>query len=140
MGAFIAGIDFDGTLVDHRFPDIGEDVPGAFPWLRRYQAAGAKLVLWTMRSDGRPDGTSPLADAVVHCRARGIEFWGVNQNHEQRSWTLSPKVYAHVYIDDAAACCPLRQNPRVGGRPFVDWDVVGPAVMAQIEAHNRKQG
>ena len=126
-------IDFDGTIVDHRYPDIGAEVPGAVRWMKEWAAAGAKLLLWTMRSDGRSDGTGPvLADAVAFCRERGVEFSGVNANPTQ-TWSTSPKAYAHVYVDDAAFGCPLRTNPRAGGRPFVDWDVVGPAVLALIE-------
>jgi len=45
-------IDFDGTIVDHRFPEIGPPVPGAVEWMLRFQEAGAKLILFTMRSDG----------------------------------------------------------------------------------------
>lgn len=138
----LIAIDFDGTIVDHRFPDVGDPVPGAIEWMKRFQAAGAQLILWTMRSDKRGDAIGPLGvgpdhdylqDAVDYCRASGVTFWSVNGNREQSSWTDSPKAYAHLYIDDAAFGCPLRENPRMGGRPFVDWDVVGPAVMAMLE-------
>lgn len=129
-------IDFDGTLVDHRFPDIGEPVPGAFRWLKRFQELGALLILYTMRSDGRTGvgkANGPvLTEAVEFCRKQGIEFWAVNDNPEQTTWTASRKVYAHAYIDDAAIGCPLRENPRLGGSPFVDWDIVGPATEAAI--------
>ncbi len=130
---FIA-IDFDGTIVDHRFPEIGEPNPGAIDWMKRFQEAGAKLILWTMRSDGAGDGMNTLTEAVEYCRRNGVEFFGINGNAEQSSWTNSPKAYAHTYIDDAAFGCPLRENPRMGGRPFVDWDAVGPRVMEMIES------
>ncbi len=128
----ILAIDFDGTLVDHQFPRIGEVVPGAFHWLKRFQELGARLILLTMRSDGRADGSNPLQEAVDFCREQGVEFWAVNDNPEQSSWTSSRKVYAHAYIDDAAVGCPLIDNP--GGSPFVDWDAVGPAVESLIKA------
>jgi hypothetical protein len=124
-------IDFDGTIVDHRFPEIGKPVPGAFKWMKRLQKAGAKLILWTMRSDGQSHG-DVLSQAVELCRDNGIEFFGVNGNPEQHTWTTSPKAYAHVYVDDAAFGCPLRENPRVGGKPYVDWDTVGPKLLAEI--------
>ncbi len=133
----IIGIDFDGTIAEHEFPDIGAPVPGAFEWMKRWQEAGAKLILWTMRSDGRT-GTGKengpvLTDAVEFCRANGVEFWGVNENPTQKAWTCSPKQYAHVYVDDAAFGCPLRPSAKSGSRPMVDWSVVGPAVLALIE-------
>jgi hypothetical protein len=134
----IIAVDFDGTIADHRFPDIGAPVPGVFRWLKRWQEMGARLILWTMRDDLRnegecsPEGNSAdrayLTEAVEFCRKNGVEFWGHNQNPEQGKWTGSPKVYAHVYVDDAAFGCPLKENPRSGGRPYVDWDMVGPKI------------
>jgi hypothetical protein len=128
-------VDFDGTIVEHKFPDIGRPVPGAFDWMKRFQEAGAKLILWTMRSDGKVNGPV-LTEAVEFCRKHGIEFHGVNTNPSQCSWTQSPKAYAHIYVDDAAACCPLVESKEVGARPMVDWSVVGPRVLAEIQEKN----
>lgn len=124
-------IDFDGTIADHRYPDIGDEVPGAFDWMKQFVEAGANLILWTIRCDSEGEGPV-LTDAVEFCRSRGVEFYGVNENPRQE-WSKSPKAYAHVYIDDAAFGCPLLENPRLGGRPFVDWERVGPAVMKMID-------
>ena len=126
MRPYYVAVDFDGTLVDCRYPDVGAEVPGAVTWLRKLQEAGASLILWTMRS-GRT-----LEDAVTWCESRGIRLFGVNVNPTQEWWTASPKAYAHVYVDDAAVGCPLRINPRAGGWPMVDWDVVGPAVWQEF--------
>jgi hypothetical protein len=142
MRPFFVAVDFDGTIVDHQFPDVGAEVPGALRWLEAWQAAGASLILWTMRSDGRSgDGKENgpvLSDAVNFCRDRGLEFFSVNGNPTQ-TWTKSPKAYAHVYVDDAAFGCPLRENPRCGGRPYVDWEKVGPAVLDLIRQHFSSQ-
>lgn len=141
----ILGIDFDGTLVEHKFPDIGRENPEAFRWLREFQEAGAKLILHTMRSDliaeshsaeGHKADRAYLTEAVEYCRARGVEFWGVNQNPDQHKWTLSPKPYAHVYVDDASFNCPLRDAFQ-SRRKMVDWRVVGPAVMEMLKEHTR---
>lgn len=120
----IIAVDFDGTLIDHQFPDIGKEVPGAFAWLRKFQEEGAGLILWTCRCDGDEYGPT-LTQAVEFCRERGIEFVDVNCNTSASQWMRSPKIYADIYIDDKALGCPLRSNPRSGGAPFVDWDVVG---------------
>lgn len=126
----ILGIDFDGTLVEHQFPEIGTEVPGAFKWLRIFQDHGAKLVLWTMRSNSQKHGRV-LGDAVDYCLAKGIKFWGINCNPEQHSWTGSPKAYCNFYIDDAAIGCPLVRPP--GKRPYVCWEQVGPLVLDIID-------
>lgn len=138
----IIAVDFDGTLVDHVFPEIGEPVPGAFDWLQRFKEAGAFLILYTMRADERglksiekfPGERKFLSEAVEFCRAQGIEFDALNRNPTQDEWTASPKAYAHVYIDDAAFGCPLVPCAN-GGRPTVDWSIVGPAVMEMIVTH-----
>jgi hypothetical protein len=122
----IIAIDFDGTLAEHKFPDIGNEVPGAFGVLKELQAAGHKLILWTMRNDREGDSKENgpvLSEAVAWCRERGVEFWGVNLNPDQHSWTQSPKQYANIYIDDAALGCPLRESFEVD-RPMVDWSEV----------------
>jgi hypothetical protein len=135
----IIAVDCDGTIFDHRYPDLGEPVPGAFEWMKRWQAAGAKLILWTMRDDGGGDGPV-LAHAVEACRRHGVEFWGVNENPEQASWSGSRKCYANLYVDDAAVGCPLLRNRRMGGRDMVDWSVVGPHVQEYLDALAAKKG
>lgn len=138
----IIAVDFDGTLCEHRFPEIGPEVPEAFVYLKAFQDAGARLILHTMRSDrpaslsndpgpeNVPAGRLFLTEAISWCADRGIIFWGHNCNPEQHTWTSSPKPYAHLYIDDAAFGCPLVQPPL--RRPFVDWNIVGPRVLSMI--------
>lgn len=110
-------IDFDGTCVTHDYPRIGKDI-GAVTVLKRLVEAGHKLILNTMRSG------KELQDAVNWFNENGIELYGANENLTQKRWTQSPKVYAHLYIDDAALGCPLRMNSDLSERPFVDWEVV----------------
>lgn len=81
------------------------------------EAAGTKLILWTMRSGPQ------LADAVMWFTRHGIKLWGILENPEQHTWTASPKAYAQLYIDDAAFGCPLIQ-PEGFKRPCVDWAAV----------------
>lgn len=122
----IIAVDFDGTIVEHEYPEIGAANVGAIEWMKKWSDAGASIMLWTMRS-GRE-----LADAVEYLRQRGIELFGVNENPEQHAWTSSNKQYANLYVDDAAAGCPMitRQG---ASRPMVDWAMIGPLVMRQIE-------
>jgi hydroxymethylpyrimidine pyrophosphatase-like HAD family hydrolase len=124
-------IDFDGTIVDHRFPDIGPPAPGALEWLAKFQEAGAKLILFTMRSDGGKHGGT-LRAAVKYLEDHGIKLYGVNKNPTQIHWTTSPKAYGQIYIDDSAFGCPLIQ-PEGFQRPCVDWDVVGPGVLGKLQ-------
>jgi hypothetical protein len=117
-------VDFDGTIVDHRFPEIGAPVPGAIKWLKKLNKYGAKLILFTMRSDSSLF-KSALSEALEYLRKEGVELYGVNENPTQKSWTVSPKVNADVYVDDLAFGCPLI-FPKGFNRPCVDWQEVGP--------------
>lgn len=110
----IIAVDFDGTCVTHTYPAVGRAI-GAAPVLRRLVADGARLILYTMRSEG------PLRAAVEWFTVNGIELWAVNENPEQLRWTISPKVYAHMYIDDAALGIPLRRGRDATERPYVSW-------------------
>lgn len=113
MGQIVIAVDFDGTCVTHDYPYIGSDI-GAVPVLRELADAGYRLVLNTMRS-GKLE-----KEAVAWFKGNNIPLYGVNINPDQKSWTASPKVYADIYIDDAALGVPLTTSPS-SVRPFVDW-------------------
>jgi len=119
-------VDFDGTLVDHCYPEIGQPVPEAIKWLKKFQSYGARIILYTMRSDNEKDGPI-LTQAVNYIKAAGVALYGVNHNPAQDDWTKSPKAYADLYIDDSAVGCPLVQIKGFT-RPCVDWKKVGPYV------------
>ena len=128
-------LDFDGTCVTHAFPKIGKDI-GAVPILKRLQDKGHQIFLFTMRADrkdynqtGDPTiqdviGTF-LTDAINWFKERGIELDGIQSDPTQVNWTVSPKCYAELYIDDAGLGCPLvypkSETGLVQERPFADW-------------------
>ncbi len=117
-------VDFDGTVVTHEYPEVGNPIPGAIEWLKAWRQRDAQIILWTMRSGDK------LKDAVDYFEKNRVNLYGVNKNPDQLSWTDSPKAYGQVYVDDAAFGCPLIQPAE--GRPFVDWSVVGPAVNSML--------
>lgn len=110
-------IDFDGTCVTHDYPRIGKDID-AVNVLKKLVANGHKLILNTMRSG------KELKEAINWFKENDIELYGANENPTQKRWTNSPKVYAHLYIDDAALGCPLKMDLSISDRPFVDWEAV----------------
>lgn len=110
------GIDFDGTCVEHKYPEIGEFLDGAIETLLKLQNAGHKLILHTMRSEER------LVQAVEALEEMGVKLYAVNENPSQKYWTKSPKVFCNIYIDDCALGIPL-VRPHVG-KPYVDWEAV----------------
>lgn len=99
-------VDFDGTIVEHRFPEIGMPKPFAFEVLNALKEEGNDLILWSNREGKR------LEEAVNFCKEKGLEFYAVNSEFPEASWSgsgVSRKLVADVYIDDK----------NLGGLP--DW-------------------
>lgn len=95
----IIAVDFDGTIVEHKYPEIGKEKPFAIQTLKRLQSERHMLILWTVR-EGKL-----LDEAVDFCRKRGLEFYAVNANNpdEQKKDSQSTpcrKLRADMYIDD----------------------------------------
>jgi ribosomal protein L24E len=103
--------------VTHDFPHVGKDI-GAVPVLKELVEAGNQLILWTMRDE------KYLAAALRWCSENEIRLYSYQRNPTQDRWTRSPKCYAELYIDDAALGCPLKIDPKLSDRPFVDWEQV----------------
>jgi Predicted sugar phosphatases of the HAD superfamily len=93
----IYAVDFDGTLHLGKWPEIGAPNIELIEFLKKTQAAGDKVILWTCRAGER------LGAAVAWCSEQGLEFDAINQNLQENIdyWgNDSRKVYAHYYIDD----------------------------------------
>lgn len=106
----VIAVDFDGTIVEHKYPQIGKERPFAIATLKRLQAEQNILILWSVREG------ELLDEAVAFCRERGLEFYAVNSNYpEDDIEAYAPhfrKVNADMYIDDR----------NVGNLP--DWGVI----------------
>lgn len=92
----IIAVDFDGTIVEHRYPAIGKEIPFAFETLRMLLKDGHDLILWTYR-----DGEL-LKEAVDYCEANGVTFYAINNSYpgEKYELNVSRKIHADLFIDD----------------------------------------
>jgi hydroxymethylpyrimidine pyrophosphatase-like HAD family hydrolase len=92
----VIAVDFDGTIVKHKYPAIGKEIPYAIKTLNLLKERGHKIILWTYRSG------KELDEAVDYCRKRGLIFHAVNNNFEGEEFdnSYSRKIYADLYIDD----------------------------------------
>ena len=97
---FIA-VDFDGTLNESAFPEIGEvkeihlEVHDA---IRKLKEEGNTMILWTCREDD-PE-RSYLTEAIEWCKKYGLEFDYVNENPASPFGDTKRKIYEDIYIDD----------------------------------------
>lgn len=70
----IIAVDFDGTLCENKWPEIGEPNKELIAYLKKRQEAGDKLILWTCR-------VGEVRDAAVTWSAeQGLVFDAVNEN------------------------------------------------------------
>ena len=106
----IIGVDFDGTIVEDKYPEIGKELPFAIDTLKMLIKSHHRLILWTVR-EGKY-----LEDAVNWCRERGVEFYAVNRDYPEETTEnndhISRKIKADVWIDDR----------NLGGLP--DWGTI----------------
>ncbi|EFA45499.1 hypothetical protein HMPREF0645_0090 [Hallella bergensis DSM 17361] len=100
-------VDFDGTVVEHRYPEIGEELPFATETLRMLIKDRHRLILWTVREGDL------LKEALDWCHERGVDFWAVNRDYPEEvaenNNHFSRKLKADYFIDDRG----------IGGLP--DW-------------------
>lgn len=90
-------VDFDGTIVEHRYPAIGREIPFAIDALKLLCAHNHKIILWTVREGALLD------EAVEYCRERGLRFYAVNKNYPEEKEChegYSRKLQADLFIDD----------------------------------------
>ena len=112
-------VDFDGTIVEHRYPEIGEEIPFATETLRMLIKDHHRLILWSVREG------ELLEEALAWCKERGVEFYAVNKDYPEETTTnnqsFTRKIKADVFIDDR----------NIGGLP--DWGTI-----YQMITHRKK--
>jgi hypothetical protein len=106
----IIAVDFDGTIVEHRYPKIGEEIPFAVETLKMLVQDRHKLILWSVREG------ELLEEAVNWCKERGLEFYAVNRDYPEETVDNNPhfsrKLKVDLFIDDR----------NLGGLP--DWGTI----------------
>ena len=118
-------VDFDGTIVEHEYPEIGKEKLFAFQTLKELEKLGAMLILWTFRTG------KELDEAVEYCRKNGIVFYAVNKNYPEEIFdeNVSRKINADIYIDDK----------NIGGFPGWSgvWQILTPYELQEKEAEKK---
>lgn len=93
----IIAVDFDGTLCENKWPEIGMPNEELIEYLKKRQTNGEKLILWTSRNEEQTQ------DAVEWCKKYGLIFDAVNDNLPEIVEAFGGncrKIFANEYIDD----------------------------------------
>lgn len=119
-------LDFDGTVVEHAFPEIYAASPGSIEVIRKLQNAGHSIILNTYR-----------AELGAHYLEAAIEFLtmedhGLKPLDEIRDFKLNPPdwdleksiAFGVLFIDDISEGIPLTPNRAFNDGFMVDWKVL----------------
>jgi hypothetical protein len=105
-------VDFDGTIVEHKYPKIGKEIPFAIATLKKLQTDNHKIILWTVREGAL------LNEAINFCKEKGLEFYAINNDQPEEYLADEPesfktrKLKVDLFIDDR----------NVGG--LLDWGII----------------
>jgi len=102
-------IDFDGVIVEAKYPEMGDLIPGTVEAIKKLHDDGHHLILWTCREDKCLQEALDvlLINDILSC------FDTINENHPDLTALYqheSRKVGADCYVDDR----------NVGG--FLGWE------------------
>ncbi|MDB9927457.1 hydrolase [Flavobacteriaceae bacterium] len=120
----IIAIDFDGTIVEDAYPNIGKPMIFAFETMKKLQSEGHRLILWTYRTDKK------LQEAVDFCKQQGLEFYAINKSYPEEEFDgkISRKINATFFVDDR----------NIGG--FIGWTAVHKLLLNYEPEIKKKKG
>lgn len=114
-------IDIDGTITKHTYMPhkdgrFGKLRDGAREVINKWKKTGHRIIIWTSRDD--------IQDLEKWLKDNDIHYDEINQNSDGPA-THSPKVIAHLYVDDRAI------NAKS------EWKDIAKDVEAHLEAKNK---
>ena len=95
--SLLIAVDFDGTVVEDRYPNVGKPLPFAIETLKMLQADGHRIILWTYRHGKKLD------EAVEFLKGQGVPPYAINRSYPEEAShpnDVSRKIPADLFIDD----------------------------------------
>jgi hypothetical protein len=126
MKALTIFLDFDGTVVEHTFPEIYAANPNCIAVLRKLQSAGHSIILNTYRAEL---GAVYMEAAVDFFNQVEFELKPLEDINQFKiippAWNLEESISTGVlFIDDIAEGIPLTPNRGLKEGFTVDWMVL----------------
>lgn len=94
--AKVIAVDFDGTIVESKFPKIGRLKKEIADRVRQEKAKGNVIIIWTCR------GGEKLNEALQFLTDNNIPYDYVNENPLNPYGDTTRKIFADEYWDDKA--------------------------------------
>lgn len=117
-------VDFDGTIVEHRYPAIGRERPFATATLRQLMKDGHKLILWSVREG------QLLEDAVAWCAEKGVRFHAVNSFFDEDAAEVASEADTNPNFSRKLKVDCFIDDRNVGGLP--DWAAIYQIISRRI--------
>ena len=118
-------LDFDGTVVEHAYPQIGLPNPFALEVIKKLQDKPYRIILNTTRVEFADGSLQAALDYLnLNPTVKGINI----QHYTSRKLLPPPwnknklKNAENIYIDDTAAGIPLIESEEHGY--MVNWKIV----------------
>ena len=95
--SLLIAVDFDGTIVEDKYPAVGKAKPFAIETLKMLQNDGNRIILWTYRNGRKLD------EAVQFLHDQGVPPYAVNRSYPEEVShpdDVSRKIHADLFIDD----------------------------------------
>lgn len=95
--SLLIAVDFDGTIVEDKYPSVGKAMPFAIETLKMLQDDGHRIILWTYRHG------SKLEEAVKFMESQGVSLYAINRSYPEENANpsdASRKINADLFIDD----------------------------------------
>lgn len=116
-------LDFDGTVVEHTYPSIGNENIGCCLVIKKLQEKGYKIILNTYRADINENDLKLALDYINNPNndLEPIIEYAPKKIHPT-PWNIS-LLSDNIFIDDIASGIPLKNAYYVKNK-MVDWEGV----------------
>lgn len=120
-------LDFDGTVVEHQYPAIGQCKWGCLEIIDKLNKAGHEIVLNTMRVEF---DTGTLMEALEFINSamtnlnntQVYSFTNTDHKYEPTRWDWDLHFRSgRIFIDDVCEGIPLKSS-KTTRRQMVDWE------------------
>ena len=124
----IIAIDFDGTIIQDKYPDIGNPYPGAIQAINELYDDGYCIIIDSCRARDKED------EMIDWLNRNGVKYCHCNENCRiliRRYSTDCRKISADIYIDDKSLFAPNMENPN-------QWDIIKNMIMLKYGTNHER--
>lgn len=127
-------VDFDGTIVENKYPDIGELFPDAKRIINKYKSLGGHVIINTCRSGLHEE------KVVEFLEDNDIMYDAINENLPHRIKLFNAdcrKIGADLYLDDRDVWFESIKN-LIGWKLTIEhyWNMVEHILFTKIEVED----